>query len=81
MKCHQVRCHFQVVVPLVTYREQFQEMKGRVDRMDALRVLFDRCSSTTTRLDSLSLQGGLPGQGAGGYSTCRQAHRCQVTRQ
>jgi hypothetical protein len=33
----------QVVVPLRTYRHQFYELKGRVDKCEARRAAFDRC--------------------------------------
>ena len=34
----------QVVVPLLTYRDQFQDIKGRIDKCEARRVEFDRCA-------------------------------------
>jgi hypothetical protein len=39
----------QVVVPLRTYRLQFHEMKGRVDKCDARRAAFDRCLGCGTK--------------------------------
>ena len=33
-----------VMVPLLTYREQFQDMKGRIDKCEARRADYDRLS-------------------------------------
>ena len=40
----------QVVVPLLTYREQFQDIKGRIDKCEARRVEFDRCAMELTNI-------------------------------
>merc|ERR1719357_172198 len=32
----------EVIVPLLTYREQFQDMKGRIDKCEARRADYDR---------------------------------------
>ena len=32
------------MVPLLTYREQFQDMKGRIDKCEARRADYDRCN-------------------------------------
>ena len=34
-----------VMVPLLTYREQFQDMKGRIDKCEARRADYDRLSN------------------------------------
>ena len=40
----------QVVVPVLTYREQFQDIKGRIDKCEARRVEFDRCAMELTNI-------------------------------
>ena len=34
----------EVIVPMMTYKDQFAEIKGRIDKCEAKRMEFDRCN-------------------------------------
>ena len=43
-----------VIIPMMTYREQFAEIKRRIDKCEAKRVEFDRCSFLLHQLETSS---------------------------
>ena len=44
----------EVIVPMMTYKDQFGEIKGRIDKCEAKRIEFDRCSFLIRQLETTS---------------------------
>lgn len=42
----------EVIVPMMTYKDQFAEIKGRIDKCEAKRIEFDRCNYVVGQLET-----------------------------
>ena len=42
----------EVIVPMMTYKEQFAEIKGRIDKCESKRIDFDRCTHLIQKLEA-----------------------------
>lgn len=47
-----------VIIPMMTYREQFSEIKRRLDKCEAKRIEFDRNSYKLHQLENANINGG-----------------------
>ena len=43
-----------VIIPMMTYREQFKQIKRRIDKSEVKRIDFDRCSYLLQQLETRS---------------------------
>lgn len=43
-----------IIVPMMTYKDQFGEIKGRIDKCEAKRIEFDRCNFMVRQLETTS---------------------------
>ena len=41
-----------MIIPMMTYREQFAEVKRRIDKCEAKRIEFDRCTFMLQQLET-----------------------------
>ena len=47
-----------VIIPMMTYREQFSEIKRRLDKCESKRIEFDRNSYKLHQLETANINGG-----------------------